>query len=118
MPRPSKTRCGGTWTEAKFWGFIRSGLRRKFVSWPANYQARNAVRRKYAGPNPRQKFEYQCARCREWFMQKETNVHHRVACGVLRCFADLPGFVERLFCEAKDLEVVCKKCHHAEHHRE
>ena len=51
-------------------------------------------------------------------MQKETNVHHRTPCGSLTCFADLPGFVERLFCEADKLEVICKACHKKEHHPE
>jgi hypothetical protein len=118
MPKmkPAKTRCSGTKTEAWFWSFLRSGLRRKFMSWPANYQCRNTVRRKYEGPNPRQKFEYLCARCASWFMQKETNVHHKEECGQLKAFSDLPGFVERLFCEPEGLEVICKKCHKETHH--
>lgn len=44
-------------------------------------------------------------------MAKHIQVHHLVECGTLKSYSDLPGFVERLFCEAKDLQVICKPCH-------
>ncbi len=111
MAKPEKTRCGGTKTEAWYWGFIRSGLRRKFMCYPVNYQARNLARRKYEGPNERQRWEYQCSECRGWYMQKETQLDHVEPCGTLKCYEDLPGFVARLFCEANNLRVLCKSCH-------
>ena len=111
MPKPEKTRCGGTWTEARYWGFIRSALRGAFTRYPVNYQCRNAAKRPYKGPNKLQKNEYQCGVCGGWFLQKNTQVHHVVECGSLKSYSDLPGFVERLFCEAKDLQVICKPCH-------
>jgi hypothetical protein len=114
--KPECTRAGGKWTEAKFWSFIRSSLRKRFMVWPPNSQCRNAARRPYVGDNPRQKYEYQCAHCKEWKMGKETQVHHKVECGSLKTLADIAGFVDRLFCEAKDLELVCIPCHKKEHH--
>jgi 5-methylcytosine-specific restriction endonuclease McrA len=118
MPKPPKTRCSGTWTEARYWGFIRSALRRAFTRYPVNYHVRNAAKRPYKGPNKLQKNEFQCGVCKEWFIQKSTQVHHLVECGSLKSYADLPGFVERLFCEANNLQVVCKTCHNNITHKE
>ena len=33
--------------------------------------------------------------------------------GTLTCGGDLPGFVERLFCEVDNLQVLCESCHDA-----
>lgn len=61
--------------------------------------------------NPRLKWEFQCNHCRGWHAQKNVEVNHKVPCGRLSSYEDLPGFVERLFCEKDGLEVVCKPCH-------
>jgi len=34
-----------------------------------------------------------------------------VPAGTLTCAQDLPGFVERLFCEVDNLQVLCEACH-------
>ena len=110
--RVPRTRAGETWTEAAFWGFLRAGLRRMSLRWPPRKQAELAIRRKYVGPNVRQKWEYQCAQCGGWYMGKEIEVDHIHACGTLKSFSDLPGFVERLFCEQDGFQVLCKvNCH-------
>ncbi len=113
MPKPKQelTRAGRQWTEARYWSFLRSALRRAFVRWPPNYQARNAGRRTYVGPVKQQKWEYECAICHQWFQQKQTQLDHVNPCGQLRSTSDLPGFVERLFCEKDGLRVLCKPCH-------
>ena len=106
-----KTRNAGTMTESAFWSFIRSALRQKSRWWKPIAQAKQAAKRKYKGPNKRQKFEYQCNECKEWFADKQINVDHRIPAGTLRCANDLPGFVERLFCEVDNLQVLCTTCH-------
>ncbi len=68
-------------------------------------------RRTYKGPLKRQKFEYQCNECKQWFAEKNINVDHIIPAGTLKCANDLPGFVERLFCEADNLQVLCSACH-------
>lgn len=114
--RVARTRNGGKWTEARFWGFIRSALRKASVRWPVIHEAKRASRRPIGKPKEgrkktRQKWEYQCAICERWFPDKETHVDHIVPVGTLKCFEDLPGFVERLFCEQSGLRVACKTCH-------
>ena len=106
-----KTRNAGTMTESAFWSFIRSALRQKSRWWKPIAQAKAKAKRSYKGPNKRQKFEYQCAECLQWFPDKEINVDHIIPAGTLRCANDLPGFVERLFCEVDNLQVLCSTCH-------
>lgn len=108
VPKP---RNAGTMTESAFWSFIRSALRQKSRWWKPILQCKLAARRVYKGPNKRQKFEYQCAICEKWFQEKKINVDHIVPAGSLNCAADLPGFVERLFCEKDNLQVLCESCH-------
>ena len=70
-----------------------------------------ATRRPHRGGNRRQKWEYQCHSCGGWFMGKDVQVDHREPCGQLKSYDDLPGFVERLLCEADKLQVLCVTCH-------
>jgi len=106
-----KTRNAGSMTESAFWSFIRSALRQKSRWWKPIAQAKQKAKRVYKGPLKRQKFEYQCANCLQWFPDKKINVDHINPAGTLRCANDLPGFVERLFCEVDGLQVLCSGCH-------
>lgn len=106
-----KTRNAGTMTESAFWSFIRSTLRQKSRWWKPITQCKLESRRPYKGPLKRQKFEYQCNSCKQWFPEKKINVDHIIGAGSLNCGADLPGFVERLFCEQDNLQVLCEVCH-------
>lgn len=82
------------------------------VRWPPRKQAELLVRRKYVGPNKRQKWEYQCAKCGQWYPRKEVEVDHIEPCGSLKNYQDLATFVRRLFCETDGFQVLCKKsCH-------
>jgi 5-methylcytosine-specific restriction endonuclease McrA len=98
-------------TESAFWSFIRSTLRQKSRWWKPITQCKLESRRPYKGPLKRQKFEYQCNSCKQWFPEKKINVDHIIGAGSLNCGADLPGFVERLFCEQDNLQVLCTDCH-------
>ena len=111
--RVPKTRNNGTMTESAFWSFIRSALRNKSRYWKPITQAKMNARRPYSGPKKRQKFEYLCNQCKHWFAEKDINVDHIVPAGTLTCSADLAGFIERLFCEIDNLQVLCEKCHDA-----
>jgi len=110
-PRVAKTRNAGTMTESAFWSFIRSALRQKSRWWKPITQCKLQAKRPYKGVNKRQKFEYQCAQCLKWHADKHINVDHIVPAGSLNCANDLPGFVERLFCEIDNLQVLCESCH-------
>ena len=106
-----RTRGGGRYTDASFWAFIRSGLRAKHSRWAPRYAVLASAKRPYKGKNARQKFEYKCAVCKKYFLQREVEVDHLIPCGSLRSYEDLPGFVERMFVEEEGYRVVCKPCH-------
>ena len=106
-----KTRNAGTMTDSAFWSFIRSALRQKSRWWKPITECKMKARRAYKGPLKRQKFEYQCNNCKDWFPEKKINVDHIIGAGSLNCSTDLPGFVERLFCEQDNLQVLCTECH-------
>lgn len=105
------TRCCGMWTEARFWSFIRSNLRRMSSRWAPKYKCLELARRKSESGNKRLKWEYQCAHCQAWFPGKEVEVDHIIPCGSLKSFADAAGFLERMLCEVDGFQVLCKGCH-------
>ncbi len=103
---------GGEWTEAGFWGFLRSQLRQSSRRWPPLARhALNAAKRPSQSGNKRLKWEYQCCECGEWFKRTDVQVDHIVACGSLKNWEDFAVFAERLFSEAAGLQVMCKECH-------
>lgn len=109
--RVKKTRNANTMTESAFWSFIRSALRQKSRWWKPASIVKNKAKRPYFGPNKRQKVEFQCNQCKLWFSDKQINIDHIIPAGTLRCPQDLPGFIERLFCEEDGLQVLCNGCH-------
>lgn len=80
------------------------------MRWPARNTFKESVRRGKELPG-RHRWEIQCAHCGEWFPQSHVQVDHIVPCGSLKCAEDLPGFVERLFCEEEGFQALCKPCH-------
>lgn len=99
------------WSEAKFWAFIRSGLRAKWQRFPARYAALAQAKRAYVGDNKNQKWEYCCANCQGWFLQKNVSVDHIDPAGTLKDYSDLPTFVQKLFVGLDKLQVLCDACH-------
>jgi len=106
-----KNRNNGTLSESGFWSFIRSSLRQKSRWWKPIAQCKINNRRIYKGTNKRQKWEYQCNKCKNWFPDKKINVDHIIPAGTLKCANDLPEFVEKLFCEIDGLQILCTDCH-------
>jgi len=107
----AKTRAGDTWTESRYFGFIRSALRSAFRKYPVKYQVKAEASRPYVGEDKRRKKEYQCNVCEGWFADKEVAVDHIVPCGSLKTYEDLPRFVSTLFCERENLQIICNTCH-------
>lgn len=106
----SKHRNNGTWSEAKYWGSVRSILRRGFRYWGPISECKKEARRVYIGEGKRQKWEYQCNHCSEWFPDKECQVDHIEPVGSLKSGEDLKGFLERLTPES-GFQLLCKGCH-------
>lgn len=109
--RVPRTRAGGEWTEAAFWGFLRSNLRLASRKWGPRKKALEIARRPNQSSNKRLKWEVQCCDCMNWFPQKEVQVDHKEPCGALTNWDEFKTFAERLFCEVECLAVRCKACH-------
>lgn len=119
-PKPAKKRTRTpdfveypAWSTAKFWSFVRSGLRAKWSRWPPKFEVLKNAQRPYKGPNTRQKYEYQCSECKQWHIQKDVEVDHITPAGSLNDWSQLAGFCERLFVGVGKLRVLCKVCHKA-----
>lgn len=111
-----RTRNANTLTEAEFWSKIRNALRNISRFWKPGAIAKAKAKRPYTGKNPRQKVEYVCNRCQKGFPTTAVQIHHSVECGSLRCYDDLPGFVERMFSEnVHEYEILCTTCHSLHH---
>lgn len=109
--RAELTRAGATMSEAAFWSMIRSCLRQKSRWWKPIAAAKAKAKRPYKGTNKRQKFEYKCNHCKKWFTDKQVRVDHIKPVGTLKSAKDLPDFVENLFCEIENFQVLCSPCH-------
>lgn len=110
-PKLARPYNNGTMTSSMFFSMIRSALRARSRWWKPIAECKKKAKRAYKGTNKRQKFEYQCNECKNWFPEKEVNVDHIVPAGTLTSVNDLPLFVERLFVEIDGLQVLCKNCH-------
>jgi 5-methylcytosine-specific restriction endonuclease McrA len=110
-PRVPRTRNANSMTESSFWSMIRSCLRQKSRWWIPIAKCKENARRPYKGVNKRQKWEYQCNKCKQWFPDKFVNIDHIIPAGELNCSADLEGFVNRLFIEVEGLQCLCSNCH-------
>jgi hypothetical protein len=109
-PKVERTRNGGTWTEAEFFGRLRAMLRGMTRYWKPITEKRKSVK---VGTGRNAK--YYCEGCKT--LHDKVEINHIHAAGSLRSYADLPGFCERLFIEGTDgLEALCKSCHHTKTH--
>ena len=106
-----KPHAGGEWTKARFFGFLRSNLRKASMKWPPLQQVRVSHRRPSQSANKRLKWELQCFACLQWYPGSDIAVDHIIPCGSLKDWADIEPFVRRLFVEECDLALLCKHCH-------
>lgn len=112
--RVSKPYNNGTMSKSAFFQMLRSTLRRRSLrGWLPIQACKQEARRPYTGPLKRQKWEYKCNICGEYFKESEISIDHINPAGQLNSFEDLPGFVERLFCEKEFLQCICNE-HHLE----
>ena len=115
MARPSgpKTRCGGLWTEAKYNSFIKSLLRQGTRRWaPVSEVQKNARV---------QRGLYRCNCCQEDVpntirdgKKRVQNIfvdHIKPIIDPEKGFTTWDECIENMFCEADNLQLLCKDCH-------
>lgn len=103
----------GEWTEARFTSFIKSQLRNASRKWKPNNEALKRARI--------QRGIYLCNGCNQEITtsikidgKKHKNVlvdHINPVIDPKKGFTTWDDFINRLFCEIDDLQVLCKDCH-------
>lgn len=106
-----RTHNSNTMTESMFFSMIRSCLRQQSRWWKPISECKKDCKRVYKGNNKRQKYEYQCNNCKNWFIEKDIKVDHIIECGSLKSFDDIGEFCKKLFVEKEGLQCLCSKCH-------
>ena len=102
------------WTEARFRSFITSTLRSGSKRWPPKYTKLNAAKteKKINKKTGRLAQHYECAKCQQEFPAKEVQVDHiKPVVDPKKGFESWDKYIERMFCEEDNLQVLCKECH-------
>lgn len=115
MARPSgpKTRCSQTWTEAKYTNFIKNILRQGSRKWAPIHQAMKKANTSRG--------LYLCNGCNKKVPlttkvgpKRHKNIfvdHIEPIVNPDKGFTTWDDFIEGLFCELENLQVLCKSCH-------
>lgn len=103
-----------TWTTGRLKSFITSTIRGGFRRYPPKFDVLKeayitTIINKASG---RLAKHYQCNSCKELFPSKEVQVDHiEPVVDPKVGFISWDIFIQRLFCEKKNLQVLCKSCH-------
>ncbi len=107
-------RNSGNWTEARFRSFITSTLRAGSRRWPPKYEtlANAKTEKKVNEKTGRVAQHYKCKKCKADFPAKDVQVDHiKPVVDPKEGFTTWDSFIENLFCEKKNLQVLCSACH-------
>lgn len=102
------------WTEARHKAFIISGLRAASRRYPPKFETLNEAKtsKKINEKTGRIAQHYQCKKCKQDFPAKDVQVDHKKPVVDPKTgFVDWNTYVERMFCEKKNFQVLCKECH-------
>lgn len=104
-----RTYNNGTWTKAKWTAWIKNILRRGSYRWPPRYEAIKAA-----------KVERGVYMCRGYgrrahrVRHKEIQIDHIVpVIDPATGHTTFDKYINRLFCEADNLQILCLSCHKA-----
>lgn len=112
--RVPKTRASGSMTESGYRGFIRSLLRRGSMRWKPKYEVKKKARHheKLPGKTSRLVFHSRCAMCNGLYPETETAVDHiEPVVDPEVGFTNWDDFINKLYCEEDNLQVLCNGCH-------
>ena len=88
----------------KRFGFVKKSLRSQSLKWPERNEALKAARV--------ERGLYRCKMCQETFKRQEVQLDHiNPIIPVDKGFTTWDDYIERLFCSADRLQVLCKQCH-------
>lgn len=102
------------WTPARKHSFIVSILRSGSRRWPPKYEVLNESKteKRINQKTGRLAQHYRCASCQVEWPAKEVQVDHKEPVVVPNVgFISWDIYIERLFCERTNLQVLCRTCH-------
>jgi 5-methylcytosine-specific restriction endonuclease McrA len=101
------------WTPARKKAFIISVLRSGTRRWPPKYETLNEAKteKKINVKTGRLAQHYRCASCLEEFTASNIQVDHIIPVASIDGFSTWDSFIENLFCEKDNLQVLCVPCH-------
>jgi 5-methylcytosine-specific restriction endonuclease McrA len=114
MKQSPKVRNGGEWTDARFRSFVTSALRAASRRWPPKYTALKAafVGKKVNVKSGKMAMHYKCSSCKKHFVAADVQVDHiEPVVDPVKGFQTWDIFIDRIFCEIENLQVLCKPCH-------
>jgi len=109
-----KERNGGEWTDARFRSFVTSALRAASRRWPVKYKALKAAftGRQVNAKTGKLAMHYKCAKCKKLFVAADVQVDHvQPVVDPKKGFVGWDVYIDRMFCEIENLQVLCKPCH-------
>jgi 5-methylcytosine-specific restriction endonuclease McrA len=104
----------GLWTVGRFNSFITSTLRAGARRWQPKYDTLNASKteKKINPKTGRLAQHHRCGLCGNEFTSKDMEVDHiKPVVDPKKGFQSWDVFIDRLFCEADNLQAICKPCH-------
>lgn len=110
----NKKRNGGEWTDSRFRSFVTSALRAASRRWPPKFKALKEafVGRKTNKKTGKLAMHYKCAKCKKHFVAADVQVDHVLPVVDPKVgFVGWDSFIDRIFCEIENLQVLCKPCH-------
>lgn len=102
------------WTDARLKSFIISGLRAASRRYPPKYETLNEAKteKKINEATGRLAQHYRCNVCKAEFPASQIQVDHKKpVVDPKKGFVDWNTFIERMFCDKKNLQALCKECH-------
>jgi len=103
-----------TWTKARLKSFIISGLRAASRRYPPKYEvlASAKTEKKINPTSGRLAQHYKCAKCKQDYPAKDVQVDHKKPVVDPKTgFTTWDNYIDRMFCEKANLQVLCSVCH-------
>jgi 5-methylcytosine-specific restriction endonuclease McrA len=107
-------RNSGEWTEGRYRSFITSTLRGGMRRWPPKWET---LKDAFAGKKVNKKtgkqaMHYTCACCNKQYVAKDVQVDHvNPVVDTSTGFVSWDVYIDRLFCEKENLQILCSACH-------
>lgn len=95
--------------------FLIPILRKASVRWKYRLIAKEKARRVSQSSNKRLKWEFQCACCSQWFDNQGVELDHVQS---ISSWESWESFIEKLFCDESNYQVLCKHDHLAKSKKE